>query len=71
MPHTFAEIIEEVTQLSTEEQEELQYLIERRRIERNRRQIYDNYQNSLDELRMNNLGFSPDVNELRKMLIHD
>ena len=71
MPHTFAEIIEEVTQLSTEEQEELQYLMERRRIERNRRQIYDNYQNSLHELITNNLGFSDDVNELRKMLVHD
>jgi hypothetical protein len=71
MAHTFAEIIEEVTQLSMEEQEELRYLLARRLTERNRRQIYDNYQSSLEELKANSLGFSADIDELRKTLTHD
>jgi len=68
MTHNFAEIVEEIKQLSTEEKEELQDLLERYLIEQRRDEIYVNYQSSLKELKENKLTFSGDIDKLREML---
>ena len=71
MTHNFAEIVEEIKQLSTEEKEELQDLLERYLIEQGRHEIYVNYQSGLKELKENELTFSGDIDKLREMLVHD
>ncbi|HEX8773042.1 MAG TPA: hypothetical protein VF735_05510 [Pyrinomonadaceae bacterium] len=71
MSHNFAEIVEEVKQLSTEEKEELQDLIEKYLVDERRREINENYRASLDELHENRLNFSSDIDELRETLSHD
>lgn len=71
MSHNFAEIVEEVKQLSTEEKEELQDLLEKYLIDERRREIHENYQASLKELHENKMNFSSNVDELREMLSHD
>lgn len=71
MSHNFAEIVEEIKQLSTEEKAELQDLIENYLIEERRREIHENHQASLEELHENRINFSSDVDELRGMLSDD
>ncbi|MGA9996008.1 MAG: hypothetical protein WBP93_11375 [Pyrinomonadaceae bacterium] len=71
MSHNFAEIVEEIKQLSTEEKAELQNLIESYLIEERRREIHENYQESLNESDENRLDFSSNVDELREILSHD
>jgi len=71
MTHNFAEIVEEIKQLSTEEKEELQDLLEKYLVEQRRHEIYVNYQSSLKELEENKLTFSNDIDKLREMLAHD
>ncbi|MBC7911536.1 MAG: hypothetical protein H7Y30_13595 [Pyrinomonadaceae bacterium] len=71
MSHNFAEIVEEVKQLSTEEKEELQDLLEKYLIDERRHEIHENYQASLKELHENKINFSSNVDELREMLSHD
>lgn len=70
MSHNFAEIVEEIKQLSTKEKAELQNLIESYLIEERRREIHENYQASLNESHENKLNFSCKVDELREMLGH-
>jgi phosphopantothenate synthetase len=71
MSHNFAEIVEEVKQLSTEEKEELQDLLEKYLIDERRHEIYKNHQTSLKELHENRINFSSNVDELKEMLSHD
>ena len=71
MSQNFAEIVEEIKQLSTEEKKELQDLLENYLVDERRRDIHENYQASLKELQDNKLNFSSDVDELREMLSHD
>jgi len=71
MNHSFAEIVEEVKQLSTEEKAGLQELLEKYLIEERRQKIYENYQASLEELQGNTLTFSSDTDQLRELLSHD
>ncbi len=68
MKDSFAEVVEEVKNLSTEEKVELQTLIEKYLAEEKRQEIYDNYQASLNELKEDELAFSSDVNILKGML---
>jgi len=68
MKDSFAEVVEEVKNLSTEEKLELQILIEKYLAEERRQEIYENYQASLQELKEENLVFSSDVNVLKGML---
>ncbi len=46
----FNELIETIKSLSSEEKEEIKFLIERYLIEERREEIYQNYQKSLKEL---------------------
>ena len=71
MSNNFAQIVEEVKQLSIAEKEELQDLLEKYLVEERRREIHDNFQESLSELRESKLSFSSDADELREMLAHD
>ncbi len=68
MKNNFAEVVEEVKNLSAEEKQELQILIEKYLIEERRQKIYENYQYSLDELKEDKLVFSSDADALKGML---
>ncbi len=68
MKDSFAAVVEEVKNLSTEEKMEMQTLIERYIAEERRQEIYENYQASLSELKEGRLVFSSDVNALKGML---
>ena len=71
MSHNFADVVEDVKQLSTAEKEELQELIGKYLIEERRQEILESYEASLEELQDNKLTFSNDPNKLRDMLSHD
>ncbi|MBV9211125.1 MAG: hypothetical protein JOZ52_10875 [Acidobacteria bacterium] len=68
MKDSFAEVVEEVRNLSTEEKLELQTLIEKYLAEERRQEIYDNYQASLSEVNEGKLIFSSDMSKLKGML---
>ena len=68
MKDSFAEVVEEVKNLSTEEKLELHLLIEKYLAEEKRQEIYENYQGSLNELKEDTLVFSSAVNVLKGML---
>ena len=68
MKDNFAEVVEEVKNLSTEEKLELQTLIEKYLTEERRQEIYNNYQTSLNELSEGKLVFSSDMNMLKGIL---
>jgi hypothetical protein len=68
MKDSFAEVVEEVKNLSTEEKLELQILIGKYLVEEKRQEIYENHQASLTELKEDKLVFSSDVNVLKGML---
>ena len=64
MKDSFAEVVEEVKNLSTEEKVELQTLIEKYLAEEKREGIYENYRESLGELEEGKLVFSGDADAL-------
>lgn len=68
MKDSFAEVVEEVKNLSTEEKLELQTLIEKYLVEERRQEIYENQQDSLRELKEGELVFSGDTDALKGML---
>lgn len=70
MKDSFAEVVEEVKNLSTEEKLELQALIEKYLTEERRQEIFENYQASLNELNEGNLIFSGDA-EMPKGMLND
>lgn len=67
----FSRVVEDVKQLSTAEKEELQELLKSYLIQERRREIEQNYEASLDELREGTLTFSGDTDTLRKALSND
>ena len=71
MSQTFAEVVEDVKQLSHAEKEELQELIKKYLIEERRREILDNCESSLEELREGRLTFTSDIETLKEQLSHD
>ena len=66
MSYNFANVVEEVQKLSSEDKGELRFLLERYLIEERREEIYQNYNESLKELRENKLEFSSDINNKLK-----
>jgi hypothetical protein len=68
MKDSFAEVVEEVKNLSSEEKLELHILIEKYLAEEKRQEIYENYQASVNELNEGDLVFSSDVKTLKGML---
>jgi hypothetical protein len=71
MAQDFSRVVEDVKQLSTAEKEELQELLKSYLIEERRREIGQNYESSLEELREGKLTFSSDSDALREALSHD
>ena len=71
MAQDFSRVVEDVKQLSTAEKEELQELLKRYLIEERRREIEQNYEASVEELREGKLTFSSDPHALREALSHD
>ena len=68
MNGTFAAVVEEVQKLSIDEKEELRLLLDKYLVEARRTEIFDNYQNSQERLQRGELGFSDNIDELRKSL---
>lgn len=68
MSSDFASIIEEVKNMSSEDKEELRFLLEKYLIEERREEIYKNYSNSLQELKCGKLEFTNDINKLKEMV---
>lgn len=68
MSSDFANVVEEVKKMSSEDKEELKFLLERYLIEEQREEIYKNYKESLKELKENKLDFSNDINKLKGIM---
>lgn len=68
MSATFATLVENVRNCSTEEKLELKSVLERALIEERRREIKDNGRRSMDELKRGKLKFSSSISELKKSL---
>ena len=71
MSTTFAEIVEDVKQLSPAEKEELQALLKKYLIEERRREMVENGEASLQELREGSVTFTSDLEELKEQLSRD
>ena len=71
MSHNFAQVVEEVKQLSPAEMEELQDLLKQYLIQKRRQEILENCEASLKELREGKLTFSSDIESLMEQLSHD
>jgi len=71
MSQTFAEVVEEVRQLSSEEKQELQAILKQSLIEERRREIAENYQTSLEEMKNGDLLGYADVDKLCDSLSDD
>ena len=71
MSQTFADVVEDVRQLSPAEREELQEIIKRSLIEERRREILQNCEAGLQELHEGKLTFTSDLEELQKQLAND
>jgi hypothetical protein len=71
MAEDFSRVVEEVKQLSTAEKRELQELLKGYLVRERRREIEQNYEASLDELREATLTFSSDPDTLRQVLSND
>lgn len=68
MSQKYSILVEEVKRLSTEEKEELKFLIEKYLIEERREEIFKNYQESKREIEEGRLEFSNDIEKLKGIL---
>lgn len=68
MSKTFESVVEQALACSTEEKEELKFLLERAIIEERRKVIRANHRRSQDEVKRGDLKFSSSVSQLRKFL---
>jgi hypothetical protein len=71
MSQTFAEVVEDVRQLSPAEREELQEIIEKSLVEERRREILENAEAGMEEMRRGELKSFSNVDELMDSLSHD
>ncbi|MDX6613162.1 MAG: hypothetical protein QOD75_2348 [Blastocatellia bacterium] len=71
MSQTFAQVVENVKQLSPAEKEELQALLQKYLIEERRAEILQNYQSSAEELQEGKIAFSSGAEDLKEQLSHD
>ena len=71
MSQTFAEIVEDVKQLSPGEKEELQELLKKYLIEERRREIHENAEAGRKEYMEGKLQAFSNVDELMDSLSHD
>ena len=71
MSQTFAQVVEDVKQLSPAEKQELQELLRKYVIEERRREILENGEAALEEYSEGKLTFSSDIETLKEQLSHD
>ena len=71
MSQTFAEVVEDVRQLSPAEKEELQEIIKKSLIEERRRTILENAEAGMEEMRRGELESFSNVDDLMDSLSHD
>ena len=71
MSKTFESVVEQARACSTEEKEELKFLLERAIIEERRKEIHANRRNSQDEVKRGSLKFSSSINQLKKFWLTD
>ena len=71
MSQTFAEIVEDVKQLSPAEKEELQELLRKYLVEERRREIRENAEAGLQEYREGKLEIFSSVDDMMDSLSHD
>ena len=71
MSQNFAQVVEDVKQLSPAEKEELHELLKRYLIEERRQEILENYQTSIEEMRNGKLTSFSDTDRLRDSLSDD
>ena len=71
MSQTFAEIVEDVKQLSPAEKEELQELLKKYLIDERRREIRENANAGMQEMRRDELKSFSNVDDLMDSLTHD
>lgn len=64
----FADVVENVKHLQTDEKEELLFLLQRYLIEERRQAMYEHYQQSVQEVREHSVHFSSNIQELQEML---
>ena len=69
MSTTFDTLVDKVRTCSTEEKEELRFLLERALVEDRRDEILANYRRSRNECRRGKLKFSAKIIQLEKSLI--
>lgn len=71
MSQTFAQVVEDVKQLSSAEKEELHQLLKKYLIEERRRQILENYRAGLEEMQNDQLAVFTDTDSLMDSLSND
>jgi len=71
MSQTFADVVEEVRQLSPAEKEELQEIIKKSLVEARRREILENAEAGMEEMGRGELKSFSNVDELMDSLSHD
>ena len=71
MSQTFAEVVEEVKQLSVAEKEELRELLNKYLIDERRREIREDAEAGMEELRRGELKSFSNLDDLMDSLSHD
>ncbi len=65
---SFSDVVEAIKELSTEEKQEIQTLLNQYLREEKREKIYQNFQSTQEEYEKDELKFSSDIDELKQML---
>ena len=71
MSQTFAEVVEDVRQLSSEEKQELQAILTQSLIEERRQEILENAKTGMEEMGRGELKSFSNVDDLMDSLSHD
>jgi phosphopantothenate synthetase len=71
MSQTFAEVVEDVRQLSSAEKEELQEIITKCLVEERRQEILESAEAGMEEMRRGELKSFSNVDDLMDSLTHD
>jgi len=66
--NNFANLVEQIKNISTEDKEELRFLLDKYLLEEKRNEIYKNYKISSKEVKEKGVKYSNDINKLKEML---
>jgi len=65
---SFSDVVESIKNLSTEEKQEIQSLLQQYLRDEQREKIFENFQAAQIEQQKGELQFSSDINELKQMI---